>query len=149
VRALCRGRTMLSFVFLAMIPAADPAAGRDLYRQLLPSVAWVQAGREGGGSGGIAAVGRKRLGTNHHGVGAAKTVEVMFPQFDDGRLIVEREAYQVNVRKWKIDGRVVRRSPECDLALIELASLPASAKALPLAGTAVGPGDAVRLIGNR
>src|SRR5437764_7523423 len=124
---------MLPLVYLAMIPAGDPLAGRDVYRQLLPSVAWVQAGREGRGTGWVADVDKKWLVTNHHAVGNAKTVEVMFPQFSDGQLVVEREAYQVNARKWKIDGRVVRRSPERDLALIELATLPDSVKALPLA----------------
>lgn len=140
---------MLPFVLLALTPGAEPISGRDAYRQVLPSVAWVQAGREGRGTGWVADVEKKWLVTNHHAVGDAKSVEVMFPQFDDGQLITDREAYQVNFRKWKIDGRVVRRSPERDLALIELSSLPPSAKALPLAGAAAGPGDAVRLIGNR
>jgi S1-C subfamily serine protease/Flp pilus assembly protein TadD len=132
-----------------MIPAGDPLGGRDLYRQLLPSVAWVQAGREGRGTGWVVDLGKKRLVTNYHTVGDAKAIEVMFPQSRDGRLVVDREAYQVNIRKWKIDGRVVRRSPERDLALIELTLLPEGAKAIPLAEVAAGPGEAVRLIGNR
>ena len=140
---------MVSLLLLTLIPAAEPVPGRDLYQQMLPSVAWVQAGREGRGTGWVADVDKKWLVTNYHAVGDAKTVEVMFPQFQDGRLIVEREAYQVNFRKWKVDGRVVRRSPERDLALIELAALPAFATAIPLANATAGPGEAVRLIGNR
>ena len=134
---------------LALLPAADPDSGRDLYRRVLPSVAWVHAGREGRGTGWVADAGKKWLVTNYHAVGDATTVDVMFPQFRDGRLIVEREAYQIHVREWTIAGKVVRRSAERDLALIELTTMPATAAAIPLAESSAGPGDAVRLIGNR
>src|SRR5438105_4289990 len=132
---------MLLPLLLPFLLGGDLVPMRDSYRQTLPSVAWVQAGREGRGTGWVADAGKKWLLTNYHTVGDAKTVEVMFPQYLDGRLLVDREAYQVNFPKWKIDGRVVRRSPERDLALIELASLPDSAKAIPLADVAAAPGE--------
>src|SRR5262249_11410696 len=101
------------------------------------------------GTGWIANVDKKWLITNYHIVGDAKTVEVVFPQFRDRKLVSTRAEYLREFNRWKIDGRVLRRDPQRDLALVELASLPVGSQALPLAAKHGAPGDAVLIIGNR
>ena len=96
----------ISILIAAHSLLASPAAGRDLYERVVPSLALIDAGAEGRGSGFVIDVDRKWLVTNHHVVGDAKTVDVLFPAWLDGELLVEREVYQANFRQWKHSGRV-------------------------------------------
>jgi S1-C subfamily serine protease len=129
--------------------ADEPLSGRELHARLLSSCAWVLAGSEGRGTGWLIDAQRKWLVTNYHVIGDAKTVDVVFPVWRDGRLVEQRDEYIANLRAWKIEGKVLRRDPAHDLALIELPALPAISKALPLATAEPVPGDPVLILGNR
>jgi S1-C subfamily serine protease/Tfp pilus assembly protein PilF len=129
-----------------LLGAPPPVA--DLYSQAVRSTAWVTAGAEGRGTGWLADAEKKWLITCHHVVGDAKQVDVIFPVFDSGKLITDREYYQREFRRQRVAGRVVRRDPSRDLALIELESVPDRIKPLPLVEQ-TRPGERVLLIGNR
>jgi S1-C subfamily serine protease len=77
--------------------------------------------------------------TNYHLVTDEDAVTVVFPQFDHGRLIDDREYYWKNGRKQGTPGRVIHRDETRDLALIQVDRLPESAKALALAERPVEP----------
>jgi S1-C subfamily serine protease len=141
----------LAFFFLPVsaFQAAEPDAGGELYPRIVPSCAWVLAGKEGRGTGWLIDSERKWLITNFHVVGDAKTVDIVFPKFRDGRPVRNREEYLANMTKWRIEGKVIRHARDNDLALVELASVPASAKPLPLVNRVVAPGERVHILGNR
>ncbi len=139
---------------LALLPLILAAPDADVYARALPAMAWVRAGAEGLGTGWLVDRPRRLLLTCHHVVGEAKAVEVFFPVFDGSTVIVERSYYLQNVDRLRTEGRVTRgvvmkRRSESDLALIELASLPADAVALPLATPMAMPGEPVMAIGCR
>src|SRR5262245_37629508 len=122
------------------LPAAEPQSGRDLHARLVASCAWVVAGSEGRGTGWLVDADKRWVATNFHVVGDARTVDVSFPVWRDGKLINERDEYIANQRLWRFEGKVLRRDPDCDLALIELSSLPKTARALPLSSAPASAG---------
>ncbi len=92
--------------------------------------------------------------TNYHLVGENKSVEVFFPVFDGDALIAERSYYLEHRAALEksghiVRGKVLRRNPDTDLALIELESVPSETHALRLASAMARPGDRVQSIGNR
>jgi len=71
-----------------------------------------------------------------------------FPDFKDGRLVVDRKHYTDNVTKLGVRGRVLAADRKRDLAVIELNRLPKDVVALPLAEVEVTQGEAIQSIGN-
>src|SRR5262249_1293226 len=63
-------------------------------------------------------------------------------------VVSERNHYRTNASKLSIRGRVLMRDTHKDLAVVELPTLPASAKALTLADKSVSPGQKLHSIGN-
>jgi S1-C subfamily serine protease len=127
-----------------------PALGEELspkalYRQTLRSTALVLTGRASG-TGWIADTEGKLLLTGAHVVGASTSVAVVFPAFEDGKVVAERAHYAKSGRF--VRGRVLVTDPRRDLALIKVESLPEGAAALKLAGESVSPGDRVHAVGN-
>src|SRR5262245_42929674 len=120
-------------LILGIVVGAETASDRALVSRLLASVGWIHAGSEGVGTAWIVDVEKKRLITNHHVAGTANSVEVLFPECRDGKLVVDRAEYLLEFRRLRIEGRVLRRDPSRDLALIEVSSLPANARPIPLA----------------
>lgn len=133
---------LLAGLCVAM-PRGEPATGKGLYQRLLKSVAWIEA--NGRGTGFVVDVQRRWLVTCAHVVGERDQVDVVFPWYDGG-LVVERSRY-LGRRDLVVRGKVVRRSPACDLAMVEVPALPADAQALALADAEVGA--RVHLVGNR
>jgi hypothetical protein len=133
---------------LALAPGvrADP----DVYQRVLRSTVWVVVSQPGGrhscATGWLADRDRRLVVTNDHVVHGKDEVGVYFPQFADGNLIVESGHYVHRVAP--IAGRVLARDPLRDLALVQLASVPDGAEAIPLAEQGPRPGDAVHAIGN-
>jgi tetratricopeptide (TPR) repeat protein/S1-C subfamily serine protease len=129
---------------------SGPAA---IYQRALTAVAWVHA-EEGKGTGWVIDRSRRWLVTDYHVVGEAKSVEVFFP-FKQGNTVVgDRGAYlekrpQLEHDGYVVHGKVLRRSADVDLALVELASLPPGVDELRLAEEGARPGDRVYLVGNR
>jgi tetratricopeptide (TPR) repeat protein/S1-C subfamily serine protease len=135
-------------------PSDGPLPGAEVYRRTLAGTAWVQATDRGKGTGWIIDRERRWLITCYHVVGENETVEVVFPIRRADSYIAQRRYYVEHLPRlsregYAVRGRVLRRSTETDLALVELDSLPPETKELPLAEVGASPGDRVHVVGNR
>jgi tetratricopeptide (TPR) repeat protein len=133
--------------------APAPAPGPTAYRRALDAVAWVRPASGGQGTGWVVDRRRRWLITCQHVVGEGDAVEAVFPLRENGAVVGARQHYlthlpRLRARGLAVQGKVVRRSPESDLVLVELASLPPGVGELPLAAGA-GPGERAHAIGNR
>src|SRR6185437_6646491 len=137
-------------------PATTIHSGAAIYRQLLAATVWIHAPDQGKGTGWLLDTSRRWIITNYHVVGENETVEVVFPcaRPASNTVIAERSWYLENFPRLRttgyvVRGRVLRRSRQSDLALLELPTLPPAVKALPLARRSARPGERVHLAGNR
>jgi tetratricopeptide (TPR) repeat protein len=128
--------------------APESLSPKEIYHKLLPSTCWVvYEVRVGSGTRllwgtGWVIEGRRRLiVTNHHVVDGVDVVDVVFPILKDGRVVNDASDYVKRVDR--IIGTVIDRNPQCDLALIQLAKLPATAAAVGLATESPDPGERV------
>jgi tetratricopeptide (TPR) repeat protein len=140
---------MVAWVFVLPTLAETRGQSNDWHSLAVPGCVWVRAEGEGIGTGWIVDVGRGWILTCHHVVGDAAKVTVSFAQESRGTRWSERETIDDMGRSVRITGRIRRRDVRRDLALIEVANLPPSAKALPLAEASAVPGQAVRMVGHR
>ena len=129
-----------------VVPGA--LAPKEIYHKLLPSTCWVvheiRVGSESGlslGTGWVVDARRRLIVTNHHVVDGVDVVRVGFPIMKDGRVVNDARAYLNGVDL--ITGTVIDRSPQRDLALIQLATIPAAAPAVTLATESPDPGERV------
>jgi S1-C subfamily serine protease/Tfp pilus assembly protein PilF len=135
-------------------PGPVVLSGADIYRQALPAVAWVHAADRGKGTGFVIDRSRRWLVTGYHVVGENATVDVFFPVFRQGVLVTERSFYFENVTglqksRHVVQGKVLRRERDTDLALVELDALPVGTGELPLAADSPAAGEQVHGLGNR
>jgi tetratricopeptide (TPR) repeat protein len=93
------------------------------------------------GTGWVVDASRRLIVTNHHVVDGVDLVGVVFPIVKNGRVVNDERAYRYELGR--INGTVIDRSPRCDLALIQLATLPAGARAVTLATESPEPGERV------
>src|SRR5262249_49306108 len=107
-------------------PGSKPLSAQEVFRRLLPSTCWVffevRVGsdtRISNGTGGFADTRRRLIVTTDHVVDGIDFVRVPFPTMKDGRAVNDFKSYLNNVEV--ITGTVIDRSPQCDLALIQLA----------------------------
>jgi tetratricopeptide (TPR) repeat protein len=152
---------LLPLLFVAAIPAALPVHDASetlnsgaVYQRTLPAVVWLHTADHGKGTGWLVDRARRLLVTNYHLVGEDKTVEVFFPFSQNSAVIGERGYYLEHREELRnsghvVRGKVLRRNPDTDLALIEVESVPEEARALKLATIAAQPGDHVYSLGNR
>jgi S1-C subfamily serine protease len=142
----------LTAAALGLAGAAEARADADLYERTLRSTAWVVSpiGKDkvSFGSGALVDVKRRLVVTNFHVVEKREQAVVFFPRFQAGQLVSDPGAYIKNSDKLAVAGKVLKTDPTRDLAVIELRSLPAGVRALPLARQAPRPGQAVHAIGN-
>lgn len=137
----------------AGLAVAQPApdAGTQVYSKVVPSTVWIHS-RHGQslatGSGSLIDRRRSLVLTNYHVVGDEDRTTVLFPDFQDGKPVAERSAYQRKFNQLGIPGRVVARDKRHDLAIIQLDTVPKGVPALPLAEKSVSPGQSVHSIGN-
>ena len=125
-----------------------PLTPKEIYHKLLPSTCWVvhelRVGSESGlsmGTGWVVDARRRLIVTNHHVVDGVDVVRVGFPIMKDGRVVNDTRFYFNGVDL--ITGTVIDRSPQRDLALIQLATIPAAAPAVTLATESPDPGERV------
>ncbi len=148
-----------SFLVTSGVLAQGKAkSGEDIYKETLKATVWIVvpkgppvSGRLTAtvGTGSLIQKSERIVVTNYHVVGDAEQVHVFFPAFEKGRLIAERDYYQKLLPKGgSILGKVKAKDPKRDLALIQLATLPAGVRALPLAKGSPSPGQRVHSIGN-
>jgi tetratricopeptide (TPR) repeat protein len=121
---------------------------KEIYHKLLPSTCWVvheiRVGSKSGlswGTGWVVDARRRLIVTNHHVVDGADVVRVGFPIMQGGRVVNDKRFY-FN-RDDLITGTVIDRSRQRDLALIQLATIPAAAPAVTLATESPDPGERV------
>ena len=138
------------------LPSGDEGGltGAEVYRRTLRGVAWVHAPDAGKGTGWILDRPRRLLITCAHVVGDNATVDVVFPIREDGAVVADRGYYFEHMPALRnsgmaVRGRVLKRNPAVDLALVELASLPDGVEALPLSDDDARPGDRVHVVGCR
>ena len=111
------------------LPPTRTAIGAEVYRRTLRGVAWVHSPDAGKGTGWILDRSRRLLVTCAHVVGDNTTVDVVFPVREGGAVVADRGYYfehMPDLRKsgTAVRGRVLKRNPAVDLALVELESLP-------------------------
>jgi S1-C subfamily serine protease/tetratricopeptide (TPR) repeat protein len=115
---------------------------------------WVRAGDRANGTGWVVDAHRRWAITARHVVADQDSVEVYFLDQPFARLITDRRHYiadraDLKRRGLAANGRVIRRSDDADLALLELDRLPAGVPELPLATESARPGDVCRSVGHR
>jgi serine protease Do len=89
--------------------------------------------------------------TNYHVVGESPKVIVFFPQYNNRKLIAEKEIFFEKIKEKSNPapvGTVVARSMKTDLALVQLDALPDGVVPLNLAKRGAVPGQRVHSIGN-
>jgi S1-C subfamily serine protease len=163
-------RRALSLFLLAAVacwpaaPAAYPAdagdagdAEQQLYQGLLPSTAWINLVKKQdpsgkteflSGSGAVVDVKQRLVLTNYHVVRDRDEARVLFPVTQEKKLVRDRAFYTGQILRSGVPGKVVARDPAHDLALIQVTSLPAGARAVRLADKSVEAGDRVFSLGN-
>jgi tetratricopeptide (TPR) repeat protein len=132
--------------------AARPLGGKDLYRQTMPGVVLVVDER-GQGTGWVIDRDRRLIVTNFHvvadgGLDPSPSVRVVFPAYQGDRVVAERDFYEAGFDALAVRGEVLDSDPKRDLAVVQVESLPAGARALPLAREEPSPGETVPTIGN-
>lgn len=148
-------KSLLSFAFCSyLLIGGSPLqvkADSPIYTQAIHSTVWIVA-RDGEaystGSGVLVDRERKIVLTSSHVLSGAKVATIVFPQFNEGEVIAERDYYVDNLPKLGIEGRVIGIDRTRDLALIELKSVPENATEITIARKSQGPGDMVHSIGN-
>lgn len=143
----------------AQASVGDPAPRKESrYGRLLRSTAWVVA-EDGQGTAWVVDREKKLLVSNYHVVYHGEKnrlldkVVVIFPAYEEGRVIAEREFYQKNLGRLEQQGRavvarVVDAIESVDLALLAVDALPEDVAAVPLARSSAEPGSQLHSIGN-
>lgn len=152
LRLLATAGLLLAFGGAPVPP--ERSTGPDVYRQTLRGTVLIVAAGKSKGTAWLLDRERRLIVTNFHVVGDHDALDVIFPTFEGDELITRRSYYVEDRRSLEragrlVRGRVLHREQDCDLALIELASLPKDAEPLALAREGARPGDLVHAIGNR
>ncbi len=148
-------RLALALVIAAGLVALgqEPSAGNKVYKQVVPSVAWIKTARASG-SGTLVDKERRLVLTNYHVIEGAErrgdnagydAVQVVFPEFEGTRPKTDRNYYK---GKPGLRGEVIAVNRRQDLAVVRLDKTPADAAEVKLAAGSPGPGDPIHSIGN-
>jgi S1-C subfamily serine protease len=135
---------VIAFLVLVVSPAfAEEPTPTAIYQQTLRSTCWVRGSKNS--TGWLLDRDRKLVLTSLHRLGRERTVQVLFPEFKQNRLIAEREHYEKSGTA--VAGQVFAVDPKRDLALIQLASVPQGARPIKLAADSPAPGESLHAIG--
>lgn len=140
-------RLALAAAFLA---SSAPLRADDV----VSGCVWIRAENDGSGAGFLVDAKKRWVVTCRHVVADRDTVDVYFAWRKNGKLVTGKSEYlgnRVTLRELGLllRGKVVKKSDDADLALVELDSLPAGASALKFAASMPCPGDPLRAIGHR
>ena len=87
--------------------------------------------------------------TNYHVVGDADSINVMFPMYENGSIVTDKNKYISAIRAGTVaKGKVLAREPKKDLALLKLDKIPGDAAGIHLAKEGISTGDRIHCIGN-
>jgi len=136
------------------VSAADNGQPKSLltqnsvYANVLQGVALIGAENSEGeswqGTGWVLDIDQRLIVTNHHVIEGVEDCTVFFPLCAEGELVTSLDKSLVSSRA--IKGRVVDSDQSCDLALIQLESMPKESLALTLADKSASPGQRVHSI---
>jgi len=146
---------------LATTPPAEPQADRTqgatlvesaIYQKVLRSTVFLVCPTSdttaSTGTGWVVDAERRLVVTNDHVVDKSIGVIAFFPEYKDGKLKTSKLDC-VNLRGvTPIRGKLIDSDAKCDLALIQLESLPAGTQALTLAETSPLQAERVHSVGN-
>src|SRR5262249_20332976 len=112
----------LGAVAAPLIEVRQPSPGPAVYRRAAASSAWVVASGQAKASGLVVA--DRLLVTCYHVVGENQTCDVVFVWNRGGKAVADRRSYleempQLRRRGLAVQGKVLERSKEKDLALVE------------------------------
>jgi S1-C subfamily serine protease len=137
---------------------AQAESGEKIYQRTLRGTVWIVVPRGEPGLRGMSAItgtgclidqAHRIVVTNYHVVGDNDRVLALFPAFPNGKLKVETSYYSQQVKNGSaIQGEVIAKNAQADLALVRLKSLPQGVHAIRLASEGVSPGQRVHSIGN-
>ena len=139
-------------LFAGPAGAADEVVSAEAYRKALVGTVLLQARagqRQIQGTGFLVDRERRLVLTTAHDLEEVRTLSVQFPRHEKGTLVTAPVSYQQRAQAGKaIQGKVMARDLKRDLALIQLESLPADARALTLARTSPTLRSPLLAIGN-
>jgi hypothetical protein len=141
----------LACVAATLLAASTVRADVKVYNDTLRATTWVLSKNSDGTSSGTGILvdeKQKLVVTNFHVVGDSRAAVIFFPDLEGDKPNCSRQHYLDNVRTLGIRGRVIATDRKRDLALVQLDRLPEGAKAVELAETSIGPGEAVESVGN-
>ena len=139
-------------------PRLPDLPAKDIYDQAIHSVVWVLTD-EASGSGVLIDREKKLIATNQHVTGNAAEVIVVFPyRGENGELQKDQNFYANNVR-WLVDnnyatrGRVIAENVIDDLAIVQLAEIPTTAREIQHdfsrnVEDSMRRGDTIHILGN-
>ncbi len=143
---------------LTSAPASPTSAGSaDIFSYVLKSTVLILNVVPRGvanGTGSVVDANERLILTNYHVVENSQSLIVLFPIYEGGKLVAERERY-LNIFKEKtkspsdlLVAEIVATDPLRDLALIRVPKIPAGTESLPLAKNAINIGQTVHSLGN-
>jgi hypothetical protein len=132
----------------SFLTAAPLRADEKVYARAVKSTVLVEAPKSLG-AGTLIDAGQRLVVTANHVVANGEEVNVYFAAADtEGRPVTSLKHYADNQVRLRIKGTVVGRLERCDLALIQLASLPPGAAVTPVAAEGARPGQEVHVLGH-
>lgn len=124
---------------------------KDLYQRALRGTVWIVLLDEnrvaGHGTGWVLDLERRLVVTNQHVVSSGKPLVVFFPQFDKGELNTDPSDYLRYVNPAR--ATIIDSEHRCDLALLQLDSIPEGTVPLELADESASPGERLHTIGGK
>ncbi len=140
---------VLASVLFAAAVTVPARANEKVYAQAVHGTVLILTADGSMGTGVLVDADQRLVVTAAHVPGDNETVTVVFADFDErGRVIAERVHYFPDGRPRGGEAKIIARAAGADLALLQLAELPAGAVAVPLAADSPAPGAAVNVIGN-
>jgi HEAT repeat protein/S1-C subfamily serine protease len=135
-------------------PAPENAGGdrsvETVRERLIKSSAWLITGDGRRGAVGSATIVHRDLRllvSNYHVVNKFENIIVVFPAYDEGRLITQAQPYFDSSAEKGQPAQIVATDPVRDLVLIQVKQLPAGSRRLRLASDSCSAGQAVRVLG--
>jgi S1-C subfamily serine protease len=147
---------LLALPLLALVFTVQPDTARGdekVAEKGVKSAVWVLSKLEGNrymtGSGVVIDTAKKIVVTSQHLIMDTKGVLVVFPKYQDGKVITERNTYLEALRTGQgVDATVFAEDKMHDLALLQVETIPADVPALKLVKDNPAPGDKVHSIGS-
>ncbi|MDE0010155.1 MAG: trypsin-like peptidase domain-containing protein [Candidatus Poribacteria bacterium] len=145
------------------VPWTPDISAQQIYDQAMPSVVWIQIvqsdGSQAKGSGALIDRKRKLVVTNEHVVRGAQDIYVFFPWQDTNGYLRKNIGFYLENRKWleiggyMTNGRVIAQDVRDDLAILQLADIPANAREIKHDFSrniedSMREGDKVHILGN-